>query len=53
MDKTEELRLIKSGEFNYELYQELLKTPQEKRTEAERKYCIYCYHYEEWQAGML
>ena len=22
-------------------------------TEEERQYCIFCYHYEEWRAGML
>ena len=41
------------GEYDMDTYQELLKKPSEKWTDAEREYCIFCYHYEEWEAGML
>ena len=44
---------VVNNEYDTDTYQELLKKPSEKWTKREKDYCVYCYHYEEWQAGML
>ena len=39
--------------YNQAIYEELSRKPQEERTEEENEYCIRCYRYEEFRAGML
>jgi hypothetical protein len=34
-------------------YNKLLAKKPEELTEDEKDYIKYCYHYEEWQAGLL
>ena len=41
------------GIFDYNVYQKLLNKSAEELTEEEHEYCIFCYHYEEWRAGLL
>jgi len=46
---------IKYKSYDSRLYNELTRRSfaGEKLTEAEEDYMRYCYHYEEWQAGLL
>lgn len=39
--------------YDMDTYQNLMQKPLEKLSQREKDYCVFCYHMEEAEAGLL